>query len=230
MNAHRVAFLVDVDNTLLDNDGLIADLRAHLARELGEEPTARYFALNEALRAEGGFVDYLGAFQRLRLEAQDDAQRLLVAQFLLDYPFASRLFPGTLDVLKHLRSLGTTAILSDGDAVFQPRKIHRSGLWDAVRGEVLIYVHKERMLDLVLHRYPAAHYVMIDDKPLILAAMKRVLEDRLTTVFVRQGHYAFDPAAATASPANYTVERIADVLALGLHSIIDQEHAHVPIP
>jgi FMN phosphatase YigB (HAD superfamily) len=216
-----VVFLVDVDNTLLDNDGLLSDLRAHLLREMGPAPTARYFAILETLRAQHGFVDYLATFQELRLEAPTDPKRLLGAQFLLDYPFAERLFPRALDVLAHLRDMGTTVILSDGDAVFQPRKIHRSGLWDAAHGEVLIHVHKEMTLDVVLQRYPAGHYVMIDDKPHILAAMEQKLGDRLTAVFVRQGHYAFDPASvADARAADHTVERIADVLELGPRSFL----------
>ena len=216
-----VAFLVDVDNTLLDNDRVIADLRAHLLQQLGPVATDRYFAIIEVLRAQRGFVDYLAAFQLLRLEAPDDPKRLLGAQFLLDYSFVDRLYPHALDALAHLRSLGATAILSDGDAVFQPRKIHRSGIWDAVHGEVLIYVHKEQTLDLVLHRYPAGHYVMIDDKPHILAAMKQVLGNRLTTVFARQGHYALDPTAtAAARSADLTVERIADVRQIELRSFL----------
>jgi FMN phosphatase YigB (HAD superfamily) len=186
----KVIFLLDVDNTLLDNDHIIADLRDHLEREFGSESRDRYWAIFEALRDELGYADYLGALQRYRLGALTDPRLLLMSSFLVDYPFVERLYPGALDVIRHLRAWGPTVILSDGDVVFQPRKVQRSGLWDAVEGRVLIYIHKEQMLDAVLQRYPAGHYVMVDDKLRILAAMKAALRNSLTTVFPRQGHYA----------------------------------------
>ena len=167
-----VVVLLDCDNTLLDNDLVQGDLRDHLAREFGVESRDRYWAILEQLRAELGYVDYLGALQRYRLDELSDPRVLLLSSFLVDYPFASRLYPGALDAIRHLRTWGLTVILSDGDVVFQPRKIQRSGLWAAVEGRVLIYIHKERMLDAVAARYPARHYVMVDDKLRILAAMK----------------------------------------------------------
>lgn len=206
-----VVFLLDCDNTLLDNDRVQDDLRSHLASEFGPESRDRYWDIFEALRVELGYADYLGALQRYRLVAGNDPRLLQMSTFLLDYPFADRLYPGALAVLEHLSRLGPTVILSDGDVVFQPRKIQRSGLWDAVQGRVLIYIHKERMLDDVAQRYPARHYVMVDDKLRILAAMKNVWGDRLTTVFVRQGHYALDPVS-THPPADLAIERIGDLL------------------
>ncbi|MFI5234878.1 MAG: HAD family hydrolase [Gemmatimonadales bacterium] len=207
-----VVILLDCDNTLLDNDRLEQDLRDHLARELGAAGRDRYWTLFEQLRSELGYADYLGALQRYRLEDLNDTRLLLMSSFLVDYPFASRLYPHALDVLRHLRTRGETVILSDGDVVFQPRKIQRSGLWAAVEGRVLIYVHKERMLDAVAERYPARHYVMVDDKLRILAMMKQIWGDRLTTVFARQGHYALDPKRlATYPAADLTIERISDL-------------------
>src|SRR5881392_2285714 len=192
---HPVAFLVDVDNTLLDNDHIAADLKRHLEREVGRERQARYWAIFEELRAELGYADYLGALQRYRVEHPRDPHVLTVSSFMVNYPFANRLYPNSLDVLERFRSWGPTVILSDGDAVFQPRKIERSGLQEAVDGNVLIYIHKERELDDVERRYAADHYVLVDDKPRILTAVKRVWERRVTTVFTRQGHYAHDPQA-----------------------------------
>jgi len=206
-------FLFDVDNTLLDNDGVQNDLSAHLEREFGRAHRDRYWSIFEALRAELGYADYLGALQRYRLENLEEPQLLLMSSFLIDYPFASRLYPDALEVLAHCRRFGPTVILSDGDVVFQPRKVRRSGLWDAVEGRVLIYLHKERMLDSVRQRYPAARYVMVDDKLRILTAMKGAWGAALTTVFPRQGHYAIDPKEIAAYPAaDVTVERIGDLL------------------
>ena len=207
-----VVFLVDVDNTLLDNDHVTADLRRHLDEAVGPEGRARYWALFEQLRVELGYADYLGALQRYRLEFPRDLRLLTVSGFLVDYPFANRLYPGSLDVLERFRSWGPTVILSDGDVVFQPRKVQRSGLAEAVDG-VLIYVHKERELEDVERRYPAEHYVLVDDKLRVLTAVKRAWGARVTTVFPRQGHYAHDPEAlAGHPPADLTVARIGDLL------------------
>lgn len=216
-----VVVFFDCDNTLLDNDLVQQDLRAHLAREFGAASRDRYWAILEQLRTEVGYVDYLGALQRYRVEVESDPQLLLMSSFLVDYPFASRLYPGALDAIRHLGTRGLTAILSDGDVVFQPRKIQRSGLWDAVEGRVLIYVHKERMLEAVAERYPARHYVMVDDKLRILTAMKQIWGDRLTTVFPRQGHYALDIKAVSAYPAaDITVERIGDLVNVDLPTLL----------
>jgi FMN phosphatase YigB (HAD superfamily) len=208
-----VVFLLDCDNTLLDNDRVQDDLRGHLEREFGVASRDRYWAIFEALRAELGYADYLGALQRYRLGDMHDPRLLLMSSFLVDYPFADRLYPSAFDAIAHLRRFGLPVILSDGDVVFQPRKIQRSGLWDAVDGRVLIYIHKEQMLDDVRERYPARHYVMVDDKLRILAAMKEAWGDRLTTVFPRQGHYALDSRNLSAyPPAALTVERIGDLV------------------
>jgi len=208
----NIVFLFDCDNTLLDNDGVQSDLRMHLESEFSIETRDRYWQILEALRTELGYVDYLGALQRYRLDAPKDMRLLQMSAFLVDYPFASRLYPCALDVVTHCRQWGRTAILSDGDVVFQPRKIQRSGLWDAVEGRVLIYIHKEQMLDDLQQHYPAHHYVMVDDKLRILTAMKKILGDRLTTVFPRQGHYGLDASEVTKYPsADLTVERIGDL-------------------
>jgi FMN phosphatase YigB (HAD superfamily) len=222
----EVVFLLDVDNTLLDNDRVVVDLRSHLEREFGVASASRYWAIFEDLRSELGYADYLGALQRYRRDTEigggPDAQRLLLmSRFLIDYPFAERLYPGALAAVAHLGRFGPTVILSDGDVVFQPRKIQRSGLWDAVAGRVLLYVHKEQMLAEVEQHYPARQYVMVDDKLRILAAMKTTWGERLTTVFPRQGHYAFDPAiSARYPPADVTVERVGDVTAFDVAKLL----------
>jgi len=211
--AHDTVFLVDVDNTLLDNDRVIDDLKKHLIDAFGLEREQRYWTIFEQLRTELGYADYLGALQRYRIEQPRDPQAIGVSLFLLHYPFADRVYPRALDVIKHLQRRGPVVILSDGDVVFQPRKIERSGLWEAVGGEVLVYIHKEEMLDDVERRYPAKRYVMVDDKVRILAAMKETWKDRLTTVFVRQGHYATDTALVAQYPAaDVSVDRIGDLL------------------
>jgi len=213
MNTGRVVFLFDVDNTLLDNDHVVADLKRHLTETLGLERQQRYFAIFEALRDELGYADYLGALQRYRVENPREPHILEVSSFLIDYPFANRLFPGSLDVIERFASFGMPAILSDGDVVFQPRKIERSGLHAAVEGRVLVYIHKEKELEDVVQRYPARHYVLIDDKLRILSEVKRVWGPRVTTVFPRQGHYAHDPEVlSTYPPADVTVERIGDLV------------------
>jgi FMN phosphatase YigB (HAD superfamily) len=214
-------FLFDVDNTLLDNDRVEDDLKDHLEREFGAESRDRYWTIFEELRAELGYADYLGALQRYRLEDVCDPRLLMMSSFLVDYPFANRLYPGSLDALEHVRSWGATVILSDGDVVFQPRKVQHSGLWEAVEGRVLIYVHKEQMLEDVEHRYPARHYVMVDDKLRILTAMKKIWGSRLTTVFPCQGHYALDPKnVATYPPADFAIERIGDLANYNLSTLL----------
>ena len=209
-----IVFLFDVDNTLLDNDGVTADLKRHLEREVGRQGAQCYWSLFERLRSELGYADYLGALQRYRSEKPHDPHLLTVSRFLIDYPFANRLFPNALDVIEHVRQSGEAVILSDGDVVFQPRKVERSGLFEAVNGRVLIYVHKEQELDDVRDRFPANHYVMVDDKLRILAAIKRTWGRRVTTVFVRQGHYALDAKLRAAYPAaDLSIERIGELLA-----------------
>ena len=204
--------LLDVDNTLLDNDRVQDDLRRYLASKVGPASRDRYWEIFEALRQELGYADYLGALQRYRLGALTDPCLLETSAYLIDYPFAERLYPGALETIAHLRRWGPTVILSDGDVVFQPRKVQRSGLWSAVDGRVLIYIHKEQMLTDLERRYPARHYFMVDDKLRILAAMKKILGDRLATIFPRQGHYALDPGnLATYPPADVTIERIGDL-------------------
>lgn len=216
-----VVFLLDVDNTLLDTDRVARDLRRFLQQALDVERANRYWELFESMRAELGYADYLGALQRFRLEHPTDTQVLVVSSYLVEYPFANRLFPGALDVIEQLNTWGPTVILTDGDVVFQPRKIERAGLRDAVEGRVLIYVHKEAMLADVEAKYPAEHYVLVDDKVRLLAAIKHQWGKRVTTVWPRQGHYALDEKAVALCPApDITVERIADVLDYPLATLL----------
>jgi FMN phosphatase YigB (HAD superfamily) len=220
MSDSSLVCLLDVDNTLLDNDRVTADLRRFLAHEVGDERCARYWQLFEELREELGYADYLGALQRYRIEHPRDPNVLNLSPYLVDYPFANRLYPESLDVIDYLKSFSEVVILSDGDVVFQPRKVDRSGLASAVEDKVLIYVHKERELDDVEARFPAPHYVVVDDKLRILAAVKEVWNDRVTTVFPRQGHYAHDPRVlATYPPADITIDRIGQVLDLSPDSL-----------
>lgn len=208
-----IIFLVDVDNTLLDNDAVQGDLHDYLAHQHGPHCCDRYWEIFEELRQELGYADYLGALERLRLETMHDPRVLRMANWLVDYPFAERLYPGALAVLRHVQQWGRAVILSDGDAVFQPRKVHRSGLWDAVADRVLIYVHKEQELDDVERLFPARHYVMIDDKLRILDALKQSWGERVTTVFPRQGRYATDPEVLARYPhGDRDVAQIADLL------------------
>ena len=217
-------FLVDVDNTLLDTDHIQNDLQEHLEREFGAACRDRYSKILENLFEEFGYRDYLGALQRYRNEHPTDIRLLKMSSYLVDYPFADRLYPGALDVLKRLRSWGQTVILSDGDVVFQPRKVERSGIDEAVSGHVLIYIHKEEALADIERRYPAAHYVVIDDKPRILAAMKKAWGERVTTVFPRQGKFAHDPKILGAFPVpDVTIERIGDLLSHELSDLVSFE-------
>ena len=210
---HRMVFLIDVDNTLIDNDGIQQDLKDHLERDYGLASRVRYWKILEDLFDELGYRDYLGALQRYRVEHPRQVELLAMSSFLIDYPFAKRLFPGSLELLKRMRATGPTVILSDGDVVFQPRKVERAGLWNAVDGHVLIYIHKEEALDDVERRYPADHYVLVDDKLRILTAVKQFWGDRVTTVFPRQGSYAHDAKAISAfPPADVTIESIGDLL------------------
>lgn len=215
-----IVFLFDVDNTLLDNDRVIADLRTFVRRELGRKQELKYWSIFEQLRSELGYADYLGALQRYRQERPREPNVLVLSQFMIDYPFANRLFPGSLDALEHANHLGRVAILSDGDVVFQPRKVLRSGLGEAVRGRVLIYVHKEEQLADVAARFPARHYVLIDDKLRILSAVKKRWRTQVTTVFVRQGHYALEPGIEKRYPApDRILERIGDFVQFAARSL-----------
>jgi FMN phosphatase YigB (HAD superfamily) len=220
MALHQVVFLFDVDNTLLDNDRVVADLMRHLDREVGHERQQRYWAIFEELRAELGYADYLGALQRYRVEYPRDPHLLTVSSYLINYPFANRLFPNSLDVLDRCKTWGPVVILSDGDVVFQPRKVERSGLFEAVEKNVLIYVHKELELEDVERRYPAEHYILVDDKLRILTAIKKVWSSRVTTVFPRQGHYALDPHELAAyPPADVSLGRVGELLEYDLSTL-----------
>ena len=209
---NRVVFLFDVDNTLLDNDRVTADLQQHLEQEVGPQQAQYYWKIFETLRAELGYADYLGALQRYRAEYPRDPRLLTVSHFLINYPFADRLFPNALTVIEHVKQWGAAVILSDGDVVFQPRKVDRSGLSAAVAGAVLMYVHKEMELEDIGLRYPAEHYVLVDDKLRLLTAVKRSWGSRVTTVWVRQGHYAADPKILASYPAaDLSLNRIGDL-------------------
>jgi phosphoserine phosphatase len=221
MLSSGIVFLFDVDSTLLDNDRVTEDLQRYLEREVGHERQGRYWAIFEQLRVELGYADYLGALQRYRIEYPRDSHLLTVSHFLINYPFADRLYQNALQVIKQVKQWGPVVILSDGDVVFQPRKIERSGLFEAVGGNVLIYIHKEQELDDVEQRYPAEHYVLIDDKLRILSAVKTVWASHVTTVFPRQGHYAMDKQVlARFPPADVTITRIGDLLNYDLSTLL----------
>jgi FMN phosphatase YigB (HAD superfamily) len=208
-----LVFLFDVDNTLLDNDRVTADLKRHLEQQVGPERQQHYWDFFEQLRSELGYADYLGALQRYRVEYPRDPGVLTVSHFLINYPFAIRLYPDSLDVVDRAKAWGKAVVLTDGDVVFQPLKVERSGIYQAFDGNVLIYIHKEQELEDVERRFPADHYVLIDDKLRILTAVKKIWGARVTTVFPRQGHYAYDPQALAAyPPADISVERIGDLL------------------
>lgn len=222
MRQRGVVFLFDIDNTLLNNDQITSDLQRHLKKEVGSSGASRYWAIFEELRRKLGYADYLGALQMYRIDYPHDLRLLTVSRFMIDYPFANRLYPNSLDALALAQKWGQTALLSDGDVVFQPRKAARSGLNEAVGGNVLIYVHKEHELQDVAQRFPAAHYVMVDDKLRILTAIKRIWRRKVTTVFVRQGHYALDKKiVAENPPADITLERIGDFLNLKLPQLLE---------
>jgi FMN phosphatase YigB (HAD superfamily) len=224
--APKVVFLFDVDNTLVDNDRVQAHLKEHLAQTYGSGTRDRYWEILEQLREELGYVDYLGALERYRVEALHRPEVLRMSSWLVDYPFADRLYPGAMDAVKHVQKWGTPVILSDGDAVFQPRKVERSGLWQAFDGRVLIYIHKEQELDDVVRLYPADHYVMIDDKLRILSAVKKIWHERVTTVFPKQGHYAFDPdILAECPPADIELAKIGDLVAYDLPALLGKKWA-----
>lgn len=222
----KVVFLFDVDNTLLDNDRVIADMERYLRREVGPSSARLYWAIFEELRATLGYADYLGALQRYRSEHPFESHLLTVSRYLIEYPFANRLFPAALDVIERVKRWGTAVLLTDGDVVFQPRKVERSGLGEAVDGHTLIYVHKERALRDVAARYPADHYVLVDDKLRILAAVKAIWRERVTTVFVRQGHYALDPKITAGYPAaDVSVDHIGDLLHHGRREFLERTKA-----
>ncbi|MBL9172194.1 MAG: HAD family hydrolase [Verrucomicrobiales bacterium] len=220
----RLVFLVDVDDTLLDNDAIQEDFRKYMGRKFGPQLRDRYWAIQEALFQELGYRDYLGAFQRFRLEHPFDPHVVTAGRYLVDYPFAKRLYPGALNVLRKFRSWGRTVILTDGDAIFQPRKVERSGISRTVQGHVLVYVHKETSLEDVRRRHPADHYILVDDKLTILAAVKQAWQDQVTTVFPRQGRYAHDPRilADHSNAADLTVEHVADLLRWTLQDFLDR--------
>jgi FMN phosphatase YigB (HAD superfamily) len=221
MSSPKVVFLFDVDNTLLDHDRVVSDVHNFMEREIGKDRQQRYWEILETLRAELGYVDYLGTLQRYRAEYPHNASILKVSIYLINYPFANRLFPNSLDVIDHVKQRGTAAILSDGDAVFQPRKIERSGLWDAVDGNVRIYLHKEFELADVEKKLPADHYVVIDDKLKLLTAIKEQWKDRVTTIFPKQGHYARDPKNLASYPlADINIESIGEMLTLDFSKLL----------
>ncbi|MBX3283193.1 MAG: HAD family hydrolase [Acidobacteria bacterium] len=210
---HKVVFFFDVDNTLLDNDRVSAALREFLNDEVGEHRTTTYWKIFEELRSELGYADYLGALQRYRSKFPYDSHVLSLSNYLINYPFANRLFPNSLDVLDKFKQIGPVVILTDGDAVFQPRKIERSGIGEAVENNVLIYIHKEHELADIERRYPAEHYYLFDDKLRILTAIKKQWQDRVTTVFVKQGHYAEDTKEISRYPdADISIDRIGNAL------------------
>ncbi len=210
---HPIVFLVDVDNTLVDNDGIQQDLKDHLAKTYGVAARDRYWKILEDLMVELGYRDYIGALQKFRVEHPSEMELLAMSSYLMDYPFAGRVYPKALEVLKRLRSFATTVILTDGDVVFQPRKVEHAGLAKIADGNVLIYIHKEEALADVERRFPAEHYILVDDKPRILDAVKKIWKERVTTVLPRQGQYALDTKVLSAlPPPDVTIDHIGDLL------------------
>jgi haloacid dehalogenase-like hydrolase len=223
MSTPDIVFLFDIDNTLVNNDHVQADLKQHLATTYGPEARDRYWEILEQLRTELGYVDYLGALERYRLEALHRPEILRMSNWMIDYPFADRVYPGGLDAVRHVRQWGLPVVLSDGDAVFQPRKVERSGIWNEFEGRVLIYIHKEEELDDVERLYPARHYVLIDDKLRILSVAKKIWGDRVTTIFPKQGHYALDPAVLRQfPPADVELGAIGDLVKFDLQRLVKQ--------
>ena len=222
----KIVFLFDVDNTLLDNDRVTADLKRHLEQQVGPERQQRYWDIFEQLRTELGYADYLGALQRYRIEYPHDPSLLTVSHFFINYPFATRLYPDSLDAVEFVKQWGTAVVLSDGDVVFQPLKVEHSGIYEAVNGKVLIYIHKEKELEDVERRCPADHYVLIDDKIRILSDVKKIWGAKVTTVFPRQGHYALDPKIVSAyPPADITINRIGELVNCKLDSFLSAKPA-----
>ncbi|MFV0387818.1 MAG: HAD family hydrolase [Pyrinomonadaceae bacterium] len=220
----ETVYLFDIDNTLLDNDSVTRDLRTFLQAEVGKKRADGYWKIFEELRHKLGYADYLGALQEYRLKHPYDSHLLILSTYLVNYPFANRLIPQSLDVVKKARSYGTAVVLTDGDVVFQPRKVERSGLFEAFAGNILIYIHKEQELADIERRYPARHYVLVDDKIRILTAVKRSWGERVTTVFVRQGHYAFDETeVGKYPPADFAVNEIRELLDLDFNNFAAQE-------
>ena len=221
MSTPDIVFLFDIDNTLVDNDHVQADLKQHLATTYGPDARDRYWEILEQLRTELGYVDYLGALERYRLEALHRPEILRMSNWMIDYPFADRVYPGAMDAVRHVRQWGLPVVLSDGDAVFQPRKVERSGIWKEFDGRVLIYIHKEEELDDVERLYPARHYVLIDDKLRILTVAKKVWGERVTTIFPKQGHYALDQAVLTQyPPADVELAAIGDLVKFDLKQLV----------
>jgi FMN phosphatase YigB (HAD superfamily) len=224
MSTQDIVFLFDIDNTLVDNDHVQADLKQHLATTYGPDARDRYWEILEELRTELGYVDYLGALERYRIEAMHRPEILRMSNWMIDYPFADRVYPGAMDAVRHVRQWGLPVVLSDGDAVFQPRKVERSGIWKEFEGRVLIYIHKEEELDDVERLYPARHYVLIDDKLRILSVAKKVWGNRVTTIFPKQGHYALDPAVlAQHPPADVELAAIEDLVKYDLKQLVKQQ-------
>ena len=222
----KIVFLFDVDNTLLDNDRVTADLKRHLEQQVGPERQQRYWDIFEQLRTELGYADYLGALQRYRIEYPHDPSLLTVSHFFINYPFATRLYPDSLDAVEYVKQWGTAVVLSDGDVVFQPLKVEHSGIYEAVNGKVLIYIHKEKELEDVERRCPADHYVLIDDKIRILSDVKKIWGAKVTTVFPRQGHYALDPKIVSAyPPADITINRIGELVNCKLDAFLSTKPA-----
>jgi len=216
-----VVILVDIDNTLLDNDRIQEDFKRRIEREMGTAARDRYWTIVERLFTDLGYRDYIGALQEFRVGQPQDMRLFAFSRYVVDYPFADVLYPRALDVLKHLRGWGPTVVVSDGDAVFQPRKAERSGIAEAADGQVLIYIHKELELDDIAKCFPAEHYVFVDDKLRILSAVKKIWGSRVTTVFPRQGMYAFDPQVLkTYPPADVTMEKIGDLLGHSLKTLL----------
>ncbi|WP_158744178.1 HAD family hydrolase [Acidisphaera sp. L21] len=213
METAPLVFLVDVDNTLLDNDQFQDALKAHIAKVSGPAARDRYWEIQEHLFHSLGYRDYLGAFQTYRLERPEDVDAIWLSLFVVDFPYATLLYPGALELIAALRKLGRVVALTDGDAVFQPRKLQGAGLIEPLDRHIMICVHKEAEVAEIERRYPAERYVVIDDKIRLLTAFKKVWGNKVMTVFPRQGQFGLDTKVIAANPpADIDVDRIAQLL------------------
>jgi hypothetical protein len=207
----RLTFFLDVDNTLLDNDAAKREMDHRMDLLIGEEGSNRFWEIYEEIRTEQTVVDIPRTLARLSAEGEDPEIRFLLADLFMRFPFANYVYPASSATIAYLRTLGTVAILSDGDAIYQTAKIFRSGLSAAVDGYAHVYAHKEEHLDELMGAFPADHYVLVDDKPGVIERVSARLTAPLTTIFVRQGRYADTAGPGPLASAGMTVESIGDL-------------------
>lgn len=216
--------LCDVDNTLLNDNRIVSDLCDFLLDKLGEQGAKQYWTHFEALSQSLGYADYLGALQRARDEHPHEMHFIAITNFLLTYPFSERLFPRALDVIDHVACWALPVIVSDGDVVLQPIKLHRAGLARKVQDRVLVYIHKEKELDDIMQRYPATHYVFVEDNLSILSSVKREWGQRVTTIHIRPHGHPPDEGRTALQP-DITLNDIGDMLRINEADLRGSSHA-----